>query len=340
MKNKTKLILFFLLMGFSIVNFAQDTIAPPIVKHQVFANIFTGGYYAFKTQNPNAGFDLSTALIGYKFQKSEKLKFTIIYDVTRTTNGFEVFDTSGNSLPIYYFEGSKYTAYLKMAEIKWQFSKNFSFAAGQLLSERYLTSQDKIWAHRYVLVSMQELFRMGNPADFGMRLEYRKANSFAFTIGANNGDGPFRHQDLEGVIEYTSNLEIYKIKDLLIKTYIALTPATYETENNLKTSFSGFVAYQKKKYTLGAEYSYTHHPLFSKDIYSGVSVFGFYKLTPEWEVFSRFDFVQNSSVVKNGSVVVTGIQYQPEQNLFFSVNYRYWMPTDIQQVYLNVGAKF
>ena len=319
---------------------AQDSIIKPVSSHKVFANIFTGGYYNFHTKKPNAGFELSTALLGYKFQYSNDLKFTLIYDVTRTTNGINVLDSNGSSLPVYYFEGSKYTAFLKMAEIKWQFHKNFSLSAGQLLNEQYLTVQDKIWGHRYIITTMQEAYRMAMPADFGMRVEYKNKETFALSLGANNGNGPFRHQDQEALMEYTSNLEIYLIKNLLIKAYIALTPTTYDTDKELKTSFSGFIAYQNDIFTFGTEYSYTKN-VFLKDInYSGFSTFTYYNFTPKFQVLARYDYVDNSPVIQLENVYIGGFQYKPKKNLFLSINYRYWQKSEIQQLYFNLGAKF
>jgi len=335
-----KYLIITLFISVSVKTIAQDTIPEIKNTHKVFANIYTAGYYNFNTIKPNVGFALSTALLGYRFQKSEKLKFTLIYDVTRTTNGIHVTDTAGNNLPVYYFEGSKYTAFLKMAEIKWYFAKNFSLSAGQLLNEQYLTVQDKVWGHRYVLTTMQELFRMAMPADFGMRIAYKNKKTFALSLGANNGNGPFRHQDTLSTIEYTSNFEIYRIKNLLLKVFVGFTPATFETDNNLISRFSGFIAYQKPKYKIGFEYSKTLNPYFLNIEYSGVSTFAMYNITNKWEIFARYDYVDNSPIVKYENVFVGGFQFKPQKNLFLSLNYRYWENSEIQQLFFNLGAKF
>ena len=135
-------------------------------------------------------------------------------------------------------------------------------------------------------------------------------------------------------------MELYFIKDILIKAYFALTPATFETEHNIKTSFSGFIAYKKPKYKIGLEYSYTQNPNFVNIDYSGISGFVSYNLKPKWEIFARYDYVDNSPIVQYGSVIVSGFQFQPEKNLFLSINYRYWLPSEVQQLYFNLGAKF
>jgi len=308
--------------------------------HKVFANIFTGGYYNFNTKKPNAGFELSTALLGYQYQKQDKVKFTLIYDVTHTTSNIMVSDTLGNPLPVFYVAGSEYTAFLKMAEIKWYFAKHMSLAAGQLLNEQYLTVQDKYWGHRYVLTTMQELFRLGSPADFGMRVEYKNKKIFAFSLGAVNGDGPFARQDTLSVIKYTSNLELFLIKNLLIKAYIGLTPTTYDTDKDLKSTFSGFVAYEQPKYKIGIEYSDVQNVNFTDTKYTGISGFLLYNITDKWELFTRFDHIDNAPTCKHESIFIGGFQYQPEKNLFLSLNYRHWNKSAIRQLYFNVGVKF
>jgi opacity protein-like surface antigen len=341
MKISTKLILFSLIMGFSLLNFAQDQTteqANKPGKHKMFTNIFTGAYHSFNSQKPNTGFELSTALLGYEYKKSDDLKVTLIYDVTRTTNGFNITDSNGTRMSVVYFEGSKYTAFLKMAEIKWQFAPKLTIAAGQLLSEQYLTVDLRYWDHRYVMTTMQEWSRMAYPADFGMRLEYKDKESFAFSLSALNGDGPFRHQDDESLIEYTANLEIYKIKNFVIKGFVSYMPSTTNTKNKQELATALFAMYDNKKFKLGAEYTYTDNPNFTDLEYSGASVFTTYNINKQWEVFARYDYVDNSPVIQYGNLYLLGLQYKPEKNLTIALNYRFWQPTDVQQLYLNFGV--
>ncbi len=342
MRYFTKLMLFVLIIGIYHPIFAQKDAfnkSNEQGKHKIFANIFTGGYHNLGTKDPNVGFELSTALLGYKYTQNKKLKFTLIYDVTRTTHGFKVQDSIGNLMSVNYFEGSKYTAFLKMAEIEWTFAPGFSLSAGEILNEQYLTVQDKVWNHRYVAVTMQELYRMAYPADFGMRLKYRKEELFSVSLSAINGNGPFRHQDRTSLLDYTANIEFYKLKNVILKTFASFTPSTKEQKaNNYALSFFG--AYKTKDYTLGIEYSYTNKEEAINQTYSGASAFASYRFLPKWEVFARYDYVKDAPIVKDGALYLGGIQYQPEKNLFLSLNYRFWQPTDIQQIYLNFGAKF
>jgi len=337
-----KTIKYFILLFLIQINLlafsADSTKTAETSTQKIFANIYTAAYYNFGTKKPNAGFELSTALLGYRYTKGKNLAFTLIYDVTRTTNGFKITDMTGNSLPVNYFEGSKYTAFLKMAEIKWQFKPHFYLSAGQLLNEQYLTVQDKFWAHRYVMTTMQEMNRMGMPADFGIRLNYIKKKTFCASLGANNGNGPFRHQDTLSIIEYTSNLQFYPTKNLLVKFFTGQTPQL--VSNKVQSIYSAFIAYSQEKYKIGVEYSYTQNPHFITGNYSGLSVFAMYNWTKNIQSFVRYDYIDHSSVIDFGNMFLVGMQYQLENNFYVSANYRFWAPTSIQQLYLSFGAKF
>ena len=84
-----KFLLIIVLLNSHILSIAQDSLEVKKTTHTVFANIFTAGYYNFNTTKPNAGFNISTALLGYQFKKSDALKFTLIYDVTHTTSDIQ-----------------------------------------------------------------------------------------------------------------------------------------------------------------------------------------------------------------------------------------------------------
>ena len=166
--------------------------------YYVFAQIFTDFRYSFNDYNPKAAFDFKQGILGYKHQWAGKLTGTIMFDVTRTTHLYDITDSAGNHLNYSYFEGSKYTAYLKMAEIKWDINKMFTLRVGQLLSTQYLTFQDRFWGYRYIDVTYQERWRLGMPADFGAQFDINVGDKLVNQISVVNGEGPFRHQDENG----------------------------------------------------------------------------------------------------------------------------------------------
>ena len=154
-----------------------------------FGQIYTAFRYGFKdTYKPQAAFEFNQGILGYFNQISEKVSGKIMLDVTRTTNILSITDSAGNPMTYDYFEGSKYTAYLKMAEIKWDISECFSLRVGELLNTQYLTFQDKFWGYRYVDVTYQEKFRLGMPADFGIQFDYKYKDKLINQFSVVNGE--------------------------------------------------------------------------------------------------------------------------------------------------------
>ncbi|MFH2094786.1 MAG: hypothetical protein ABIJ16_03720, partial [Bacteroidota bacterium] len=217
----------------------------------VFANVYSGFYYTIDGNNtPVTAFNFPTGLLGYTHKLSDNVKGTLIYDVTRTTN-FLYTDTSGISN---YFEGSKYTAFLKMAQVDWRINKTAEISFGQLLNEQYLTLQDKFWGYRYIAVTFQELNRFGNPADFGARLKFfMLGEKLQYSITAVNGEGPFRYQDNYGKFLISNNIEYAPSKEWIIKIYGDYMMPPSDTMK-ARIVLSPFVGYKCDKFRVGLEY--------------------------------------------------------------------------------------
>ena len=318
----------------------KDTLSI-LEKTKTFGSIYTDFYYGLNNNStPKSAFELSTALIGFKTDFSKKVSTTLIYDVTRTTNAFEITDTNGTALNVKYFEGSKYTAFLKMAEIKWNINKHIDFSVGQLLNSQYLTLQDKFWKHRYVMVTFQEAYRFGMPADFGARFHFsffdKKLNYY---IAAFNGEGPFRHQDDNGKFLFANNIEYYPTKNIILKFYLGNEQPQTQGDK-LKNIYSGFIAYKAKKFRIGAEYNYVENYNFSGIDYSGYSIYGMYDILHNLEFFGRYDYVIQATDINDSYLYLIGLQYKPVNNLSIGLNFRQTMPNNTPKIYLSFGAKF
>ncbi|MCK5169551.1 MAG: hypothetical protein KAQ75_06710, partial [Bacteroidales bacterium] len=272
---------------------------------------------------------------------SENVSAIIIFDVTRTTKDIVVTDTStGAPLNVSYFEGSRYTAFLKMAEIKYSINENLDLKAGQLLNTQYLTFIDKFWAYRYIYVTFQEAYRFGNPADFGMQLDF-KNEKYLNSISVVNGEGPFRHQDENGTLLISNNLQYYPVKGLTLKLYADYAPSPDETTSISKSAISAFIGYKHENYRIGGEYNYVRNYGFMDGIdYYGASLYGTYKLKDNLELLARWDYINQSIYVKERNFIIIGYQYQPVKNYFMSINIRHLMPDGNTQLYVNLGIKF
>jgi len=339
-KNITRLFLVLVSITIAAMAFSQPQDSTETDKGKLFANIYPGFNFRFDNNKPKTGFVLTTALLGYKRKLTEKVHGTIIFDVTRTTNNIQVTDSMGNPMNVNYFEGSKYTAFLKMAEIKWQFHRQFSLSVGQLLNTQYLTFQDKYWGHRYVEVTFQELNRFGVPADFGIRLNYQPSEKLSIYVGAFNGEGPFRKQDNESNFLLSTNIEYKPVKELVLKLYYG-NQSDYNTDSlKTKNIYSTFVGFEKKKFKIGLEYNFIQNANFYDENWSGFSGFTCYQFNNQFELFYRYDYLWKSALYDEVAYHIAGLQYQPAKRFFISSNYRYLSEGSANMIFLNFGLKF
>ncbi len=315
----------------------------PTDKSMVFGRIYTGFYYGLNDNiEPRAAFGLSTGIIGYMHNFNDKISGTILLDVTRTTHAISVEDSNNLPQTVSFFEGSKYTAFLKMAEIKWTINSHFAFLVGQLLNTQYLTFQDKFWGYRYIAVTYQEMYRYGMPADFGAQLDYSIKGKLKNSLSIVNGEGPFRHQDNKAKFLVSNNIQFYPIEPLTLKLYVDYQPPS-DTTSGLKSrsAISGFVGYKVKKFRIGAEYNFVKNPNYiTGEDYSGVSLYSTYAFSSKFEILGRFDFIEKALNIDNGKYVILGFQYNAWEILNTSINYRFFMPGEIHQIYANFGLKF
>ncbi|HBG71919.1 MAG: hypothetical protein A2W93_05050 [Bacteroidetes bacterium GWF2_43_63] len=301
-----------------------------------FADIHTFFVYDVnENTTPHTGFGINTAIIGYKKSLSQKVNATIIYDVTRTTN-FTFPDTIGISS---YFEGSKYTAFLKMAEIDWKVKPWAELCFGQLLNEQYLTVQDKHWGLRYVNTTMQEYFRFGNPADFGARIKFFPTKTLMLSATVVNGEGPFRYQDNESLFQYCFNAEYRPKEHLIFKVYADYQPHSQSGTLD-RSAFSIFSGYKKGKWMAGAEYNLVKNNSYnvSTDL-NGFSLFSSFKTGEKTAVFARADYLLEYGNVENEIYFMAGAEYRPVPALGLAVSIKRntWLNTFMPG--LNAGIR-
>jgi hypothetical protein len=344
-----KKLLFFFLPLFSFSPFllfpqsAQDVTKDK--ESYPFAQIYAGFRYGFKdTYKPQAAFEFNQGIIGYFHQLSPSVSGKIMFDVTRTTNITSITDSSGQSMEVTYFEGSKYTVYLKMAEIKWDINDYLALRVGQLLNTQYLTFQDPFWGYRYIDVTFQELYRLGQPADFGVQFDVKIKEKFLNQLSVVNGEGPFRHQDMNGKFIFSDNIQVSPVKNLTLKLYGDYGPAI-DTGNAYgdKWVISCFAGYKTAKFRVGGEYDYVNNYGWSNGKnYSGFSVFGAWNFISKFDVLARYDHLQIKSPTETQKLnyYIVGFQYEPVKMFTTSINFRYLSEGDLPFINANFGLKF
>ncbi|HON19261.1 MAG TPA: hypothetical protein PK990_08875 [Salinivirgaceae bacterium] len=322
---------------------AQDTVQTPkpIVEQKTWGNIFSS--FRYETNTRYSAFEMPTALIGYS-AKTDRFKGTLVLDVSRTTGEIAVNDTSGNPLTVSYREGSNYTVFLKMAELKYTLNDIVDFKMGQLLNTQYLTTQDKFWGYRYVYFTYQEVHRYGNPADFGIQTDIKIGNKALLQLSVTNGEGPFRYQDSEGKMLYAFNAEWFPLKGLILKLYSDYAPSPDTTsEANWRQANSLFAGFNAEKFKIGSELNWVRNYKFlNNNDFWGISSFVSITFNPKWALFYRHDYINRSAImnVSKANYMICGIQYQPLDNLQCSVNLRSLDFDNNAMLFFSVGGKF
>lgn len=310
----------------------------------VFAQIFTDFRYGFNDEvKPQAAFEFKQGILGYYHKISGKVSGKIMFDVTRTTNIYDITDSLGNPMKINYFEGSKYTAYLKMAEIRWEINETFTLRVGQLLNTQYLTFNDRFWGYRYIDVTFQEKYRLGNPADFGAQFDI-KTGKFLHQFSVVNGEGPFRHQDDNSKFIYSYNVQ-YSVTDrITLKLYVDAAPDPDQTEaSGNKFAGSFFAGYKAEEFRVGAEFDYVWNYAFvdGRDHY-GLSAFASWNFTEKFDVLARYDRLMISLPGQTNyeNYIIAALQYVPVKYFTTSLNFRYFSSNELPAIYASFGLKF
>lgn len=287
---------------------------------------------------------MPTALIGYSASLTDRFKATLIYDVTRTTNNITVTDSLGIPLSVSYNEGSRYTAFLKMAEIRYSPASFVDLRVGQLLNTQYLTTQDKFWGYRYIYFTFQEVHRYGNPADFGAQVDFKYRNILLAQLSVTNGDGPFKQQDSDSKFLYSLNVEYYPFTGAIVKLYSDFSPAPKNTSGGYdRSALSVFAGFKGERYRLAVEYNGVKNYGFTQNSeYWGFSSFFSYSVTPKVDILTRYDYVNRSAPLNlsRSHFILTGIHYSPIRNLSCSVNLRHLTAPEKTMLYVSCAANF
>ncbi len=328
-----------LMVVFCLNVFASNDSIKGVKTTEIFGTIFPSFSAKYsKLQKTWYGFDMNSAQVGFKTKINKKINTVLLYNVTKTTGEIFVRDTSNNMLQTSYFKGSDFTAFLKQAELIYTPSSKFEISIGQIFNQQYMTVQDIFWGYRYVISTMQEVYKFGHQADFGFKISYI-LEKLSFSAMISNGEGPFYKQDKNGLLQYAANIEYRPIKSIILKWYSNV----YPNENKYRWTHNFFVGFKTKKFRIGAEGTTIFNDNWlTGSNYFGISIFNAYDINNVWSVFLREDYIFKNSVVKNFSHSILGVQYKIDENFLVSINQRLQIDKNdfLWQTYLSIGYKF
>lgn len=293
---------------------------------KVFSNF---NYDISSEENENAfkEFEIKRSYLGYSYQIDDQFSTKITFDVG-----------SNN-------EGSSYTAFLKIASLKWKTSDKFTLITGMIGTKNF-KFMEKSWGRRYVEKSAQDKYNWANSADLGVTADYKVSDNLAIDAQILNGEGYKKVQDDSGL--FRGGLGItYKISTkLAVRLHQDITPrSTYTDTTDSKYISTASLAYSGTSFSLGYEASLMQNAdnIIADEEKSLMSIYGSYKLNEDYTLFARYD--DATETAKKGSYTIYGIERQMTKGVTLALNMQSW--TDAADgseaentLYLNLEYKF
>lgn len=298
------------------------------------AEIFTNFHYNFTGDSITNGFDIKRAYLGSSYSVDDHFSGTLVIDIGNPE------DLSSGSV-------SKRYATFREASINYEDSK-LRISLG-IVSTKIFAFQQRFWGKRYIAKPFQGLNGYGNVADLGVIATYKVSDNFEFDLSVMNGKG-------HSVIQIDKSLKVH--------TGITFSPGEYiyfrgygdymKRESISQFTLVGFGGYKTGHFYTGAEISYKSN----LDLTESHNAWGFsttsgIKLPGNTEYFIRYDY--STSVVpdgelvqwnylKDGSTLITGLQYTFNSNLKMALDYQSFYPADrnkriLKLIFLNAVFK-
>lgn len=308
----------FLLLSFIIASaslFAQtanDDFKPtgaPLFK--VFWNYNTD---LSKNATKNSAFELNRAYFGYQYSYTKDISAKVVLDVANNTGG------------------SAYTFLLKAAQLDWKVANSVKLSMG-LIGMKQFNDQEEFWGYRYIFKSFDDEQSFGSSADLGINAEFDLSKTLKANFVVFNGEGYKNIQDINGNQKVGGSLIFTPVKSLTTKIYFDSQPTT---GSKAITSLALFAGYKVDDWKLGAEYNKLNNgkkyssPSVGNQL-DGISIYATYVINKKVEIFGRYDQLNSNTLTgdttawnyaKDGSQIITGIQYAPVKGLKFALNYQ------------------
>lgn len=246
-------------------------------------------------------FNITRAYLGYKYNFSPNFSSTLILDVGDVK--LETFDR---------------IAYLKIASLDYandKFSLNFG-----LLSTTAFNETDKLWGHRYVSKSFQDLYGYNSSADFGVITKYKFNKLISADAALFNGEGYKLADNIDSTLKLALGTTITPGESALVRLYY-----DFENDSADQQTFGILAGYTLKKYTFGADFNYqlNNKRTDGKDLY-GFSLFAHGAITKKMGGFVRFDYLTSNTlpaeanpwnIKKNGNRYLAGVEFYPVKGI-------------------------
>lgn len=300
----------FLAIGLSA--YAEDSEFKP--SGSLYGTLFADFNSGLNEQN-KAGFDMTRAILGYKYKFLPNLEAAISVDgVAGKTKSGEV-------------KPRLYNAYVKYK------SNGFTFNAG-MFSQTQFSLQQKIWGHRYVMKSAMDLYKMGNSVDLGVNASYDFSPMFSMDATVVNGEG-YKEIKMDDSFRTSLGATLTLAEKFYVRVYGDFynkgdkEPASADISLKNQFSVSSFLGYKGKTTLFGVEWSKQFNNDNIKDHnYSILSTYLTQSLTnKKWSFYGRYDYVygqekNNFNWYDDQQMIAFGVEYAPVKYIKISPNFR------------------
>lgn len=300
------------------------------VSGRIFSNVHSG-----LGDTKDKAFEVKRAYLGYEASINDYISGNIKLDI-------------GNQNDIQDYAAKKRFAYFKNAYVQFK-NKGWDIKFG--IADCYqFKVQEKFWGYRYIQPSFQDLNKFGPSADLGLFINYKLSDEISVDVSVSNGEGYSNIQQDE-YFKASGGITYKPLKAIIIRGYFD----AYGSDDITQYTASGFIGFTTKYFTLGNEFNYQannkynqNHDLYGLSFYSTVNIF------KEIAFFARYDYLYSNilqgddipwNLAKDGSSIITGIEYQPLKQLKLALNYQDFIAyanngTDSHYLYFNVELIF
>ncbi len=295
------------LPGWHRIVSAQNDNGEEILK--VYSNFHLG----LTSADRSTAFEVTRVYLGYKHAISDNFDAEVKLDIGSPE------DLSEYSLIRRY-------AYFKGASLSYHKDRlNAWFGLFDMMEFKV---QENFWGYRYIFKSFQDEYKFGPSADIGAGVGYKFCSFLEADLVVSNGEG-YKNLQTDNSYKTGIGITLHPSTEVTLRLYY-----DFNHKDITQSTYSFFAGYNPGKYRLGAEYNLQKNFAFvnAHDL-QGYSFYGTYIMSDSWEVFGRYDWLNSSlspnenipwNLNRDGSAIISGIQYRPVAGINISLNYQDW----------------
>jgi hypothetical protein len=329
MKNLTLLLL--LLTSIISRGFSQQADNDFKPKGKPLALIFTNFHTSFSDGETVPEFENTRAYLGYDYNFSQEFYAKVVFDVGNPKDG----------------ASHELSAFLKNAYL--QYSKGKLKVYFGMISTTQFKVSEKLWGNRYMMKSYQDEYKFNSSADLGFNIDYKFTDFISFDFSVINGEG-YKKVQSDDILRLGIGTTVKPVKNITARVFV-----DQMGDETKQQSLATLLAFTTEKLVLAGEYNYqTNNKMINgQDLY-GTSFYATYKPKSNLKLFARYDGLNSKEIegetepwqiVKDGQLMLAGVEYSPVKGIKITPNVRFWNPTmeDVENVtylYLSAELKF